>query len=307
MKISHSIKRITLLLIIILASNALQAKKSTQYPLILVHGTFGFNSIQNIDYFYKIPNKLRKEGFKVFIAEVSALNSNEIRGEQLLQQVEEIIAITNSNKVNLIGHSQGSPTSRYVAGVAPHLVASVTSIGGVNMGSPVANDIFNIIANKPVQLSSTFLLTLEQLGFIINSDNGLNQDSIAALNSITIEGATKFNRQFPDGITDDCNLNSTPLINGIYYFSWSGNKIRTNFLDITDFLFSFTQNSFTDNINHDGLVSTCSSHLGLVIRDDYPFNHFDQINQFIGLVNFRSVKPISIYLQHASRLKRLGL
>jgi pimeloyl-ACP methyl ester carboxylesterase len=32
-------------------------------------------------------------------------NSTEVRGEQLAQQVEEIIAITGKPKVNLIGHS----------------------------------------------------------------------------------------------------------------------------------------------------------------------------------------------------------
>ena len=33
------------------------------------------------------------------------MNSTEIRGEQTLQQVEEILAITGKAKVNLIGHS----------------------------------------------------------------------------------------------------------------------------------------------------------------------------------------------------------
>ena len=40
-------------------------------------------------------------------ASFSPFNSNEVRGEQLAQQVEEIIAITGQSKVNLIGHSQG--------------------------------------------------------------------------------------------------------------------------------------------------------------------------------------------------------
>ncbi|VEB43459.1 Lactonizing lipase precursor [Chromobacterium violaceum] len=66
------------------------------------------------------------------MAEVSATGSNETRGEQLLQQVRRILAITGAQKVNLIGHSQGAPTARYVAGVRPDLVASVTTVGGVN-------------------------------------------------------------------------------------------------------------------------------------------------------------------------------
>ncbi|MCV5343391.1 alpha/beta fold hydrolase, partial [Escherichia coli] len=73
------------------------------------------------------------------VAQVSATNSSEVRGEQLLAQVETLLAAIGAEKVNLIGHSHGGPTTRYVASVRPDLVASVTSIGGVNKGSKVAD------------------------------------------------------------------------------------------------------------------------------------------------------------------------
>jgi Predicted acetyltransferases and hydrolases with the alpha/beta hydrolase fold len=41
--------------------------------------------------------------------------------------------------VNLIGHSHGGPTARYIAGVRPDLVASVSTVAGTNDGSPVAD------------------------------------------------------------------------------------------------------------------------------------------------------------------------
>ena len=53
------------------------------------------------------------------MAQVSATQSSELRGEQLLRQVQQVIAITGAEKVNLIGHSHGGPTIRYVASVAP--------------------------------------------------------------------------------------------------------------------------------------------------------------------------------------------
>ena len=59
--------------------------------------------------------------------------------------------------------------------------------------------------------------------------------------------------------------------------------------------------------NNDGLVSSCSSRLGMVIRDDYAMNHADEINQSVGIVNLLEVNPISIYRQHANRLQGLGL
>ncbi len=111
----------------------------TKYPIVLVHGLFGFDSLAGIDYFYGIPQALTKSGATVYVAQISATNSTELRGEQLLTQVQEVLAVTGAPKVNLIGHSHGGPTARYVASVAPELVASVTSIGGVNKGSRVAD------------------------------------------------------------------------------------------------------------------------------------------------------------------------
>ena len=46
----------------------------TKYPIVLVHGLFGFDNIGPVEYFYGIPSALR--------------------GEQLLTQVKQILAAT---------------------------------------------------------------------------------------------------------------------------------------------------------------------------------------------------------------------
>ena len=102
----------------------------TRYPIVLVHGLFGFDSALGIDYFYGIPDALRRDGARVYVAQVSAANSTEVRGEQLLKQVNQILALTGASKVNLVGHSHGGPTARYVAGVAPGKVAPMCQSGG---------------------------------------------------------------------------------------------------------------------------------------------------------------------------------
>ena len=111
---------------------------ATRHPIVLVHGLFGFDSVLGIDYFYGIPDALRQSGAKVYVAQVSAANSTEVRGEQLLAQVKTSRPCRGPAN-NLIGHSHGGPTIRYVAGVAPQLRASATSVAGVNRGSRVAD------------------------------------------------------------------------------------------------------------------------------------------------------------------------
>lgn len=101
----------------------------TRYPLVLVHGLMGFDDILGLDYFYQIPADLSKNGATVLVAKVSAVNDNDVRGEQLLKQLKEWQAAKGYTKFNLIGHSQGGPTARYAAGIAPGLIASVTTVG----------------------------------------------------------------------------------------------------------------------------------------------------------------------------------
>ncbi|OGA95369.1 MAG: lipase, partial [Burkholderiales bacterium RIFCSPHIGHO2_12_63_9] len=179
----------------------------TRYPIVLVHGIFGFDSALGVDYFYGIPSALRSDGAKVYVAQVSAANSHEVRGEQLLAQVKNILAVTGASKVNLVGHSQGSPTSRYVSGVAPHLVASVTSVGGVNRGSRVADIVRGVapVGSVSETLANSTALALTSLINVLSGGTSLQQLPTAALDSLSTAGSAKFNQRFPAGVpTSGC-------------------------------------------------------------------------------------------------------
>ncbi|MEN8389604.1 hypothetical protein ABFP25_00265 [Acinetobacter indicus] len=67
---------------------------------------------------------------------MSPFNSREVRGEQYLAQLQEVMAITGVKKVKLIGHSHGAHAVRYATGVIPNQVASVLTVGGANQGVP---------------------------------------------------------------------------------------------------------------------------------------------------------------------------
>jgi len=281
----------------------------TQYPLVLAHGIMGFSSVAGVEYFYGIAPDLTSNGAKVFDTQVSSLDSSYVRGEQLRTQVQIIRAITGAAKVNLIGHSQGAMDSRYVAGVIPSQIASVTSVGGVNAGTPVADAAAKafglpVIGSVIGSASSTLLNAIFSL---VGAASGqpYSQNLKAALNQLTTSSAVTFNAQFPAGVpTTACGQGVQKASNGVSYFSWGGTSPLTNILDPLDYL--FTPTSFIIPGPSDGMVPKCSQHLGTVLRDDYSQNHGDEVNQVLGLVNIFAASPVTIYRGQANRLKNLG-
>lgn len=94
-------------LLLLLAGTGLTAQADTvyaktRYPVVLVHGMSGFDSILGVDYFYRIPADLRANGAVVLVAEVSQFNDNHVRGEQLLKQMKQWAAAKGYKKFNLI-------------------------------------------------------------------------------------------------------------------------------------------------------------------------------------------------------------
>ncbi|EGU45735.1 esterase/lipase family protein [Vibrio splendidus] len=294
----------------------------TQYPIVLVHGFLGFDDIQGYDYFYQIAQTLRKDGAKVFTAQVSSANTTEVRGEQLLKLVKQYLARTGAKKVNLVGHSHGGPTSRYVASVAPEIVASVTSIGGVNKGSKFA-DLFYTVAPDGTLVNSAganIIGYLSKITQYLSSGSTLPVDATGALKALTTHESLAFNKKYPEGVpTTECGQGApvvTTMVNNIdhdvYYYSWSGNRLLTSPKDalVDGPLKAVSLLAFGSSIlggeENDGMVGVCSTHLGKVINDSYRMNHVDEINQVLGHTALFLSVP-SIYRQHANRLKLQGL
>ena len=280
----------------------------TKYPIVLVPGLFGFDNIGPVEYFYGIPEALRSGGAQVFVSEVSAANSTEVRGEQLLAEVQQILAATGAAKVNLIGHSHGGPTARYVASVRPDLVASVTTVGGVNKGSPVADIILGVAPPNSLSRSAITSVTngLGELIEFLSGSPTLPQNSLAAAQSLSTAGSAAFDAAHPEGVPASACGQGAAQVNGVHYFSWSGAQPATNILDVSDPFLVLTSLAFAGSAN-DGLVGACSSHLGTVIRDNYGMNHLDEVNQTLGLVNIFETSPVTVFRQQANRLQGLGL
>ena len=308
-------KKLTLLLTLVLVLVPIQALSGTyaktKYPIVLVHGLFGFDDILFVDYFYKVPHKLTRNGAQVYIAEVAPANSTEVRGEQLLQYIDEVLALSGAEKVNIIGHSHGGPTARYAASVAPGKVASVSSVGGVNWGSAVADMLRNGLAEDSIQ-EGTVGLVVDAFANVIELASGSDPrdqptDAVEALNSLSTNGTLAFNRRYPEGMPSAYCRNDGKMLaeNGVHYFSWSGGRTYTNALDVVDPFLAITGLAF--NEPNDGLVSTCSSHLGKVLKDNYKMNHLDEVNQSFGITHWFETNPVDVFVRQANRLKSLGL
>lgn len=279
----------------------------TKYPIVLAHGAAGFDELFGVfEYWYGIPDALEDKGATVFVTSVSQLNATEVRGEQLIDQIETITAITGKAKVNLIGHSHGGLDARYVAATRPDLVASATSVATPHKGADLADYLAaNVEGGSFGQAVLSYFANAlgTVLGLLSGSSNP--QDAIAALDSLTSAGTAVFNASYPQGVPGSSCGEGASSVNGVRYYSWSGTGVLTNFLDLSDPALGLTSLFYGEA--NDGLVGRCSSHLGDVIRDNYFQNHLDEVNQILGLVSIFTSNPKTLFKNHANRLKNLGL
>ena len=279
----------------------------TKYPIVLAHGAAGFDSLFGVvDYWFGIESALEDGGARVFVTQVSPLNTPQVRGEALIDQIETITAITGKAKVNLIGHSQGGLDIRYVAAVRPDLVASVTSVGSPHLGADLAGFLVGNFANGGFgQVVLSFFGNA--LGTVIGLLSGTTNpnDAIAALQGLTPAAATAFNAAYPAGVPASRCGQGASVVAGIRFYSWSGTGVLTNVFDLGDPALGIAS-LFYDEAN-DGLVERCSSHLGQVLRDNYFMNHLDEVNQLLGLVSIFESNPKTVFRAHANRLKNAGL
>lgn len=301
-------RRLLTLLAVLLATTAFaDTYTKTKYPIVLVHGLLGFDSLLGIlDYFHGLPGELRSGGAQVFVVDVSQANSTTLRGEQLVAQLETLKALHGYEKFNLIGHSHGGPTARYAASVRPDLVASVTSVGSPHTGSAVADALAQGAPEGSPQraLLAGFVDALATfVGFLSGTANP--QDSVEALKSLSSAGAASFNALHPEGQPATRCGQGANLVKGVRYYSVGGTSALTNVLDASDPLLGAGSLFFSEA--NDGLVGRCSSHWGTVLRDDYGWNHLDEVNQLVGLRGLFSASPASVYRAQANRLKGLGL
>lgn len=271
---------------------------ATRYPVVLMHGLYGYDNVLGSDYFYGIVSDLKRNGAVVLVPQVSAVNSNEVRGEQLLKLLRQYKATYGYSKFNLIGHSQGGTTVRYIFDADRSLVASISSVGTPHGGTPVAD----------IGLASGGGVWTSPIGWLLGGITGnvSLQNATAALNSLSTGGARSFNSKHPAGAPTSTCGSGAATVSGVPFYSVGSTSVYTNALDVSDALLALTSVDFAGGAN-DGVVGRCSTHWGTVLKDNYKWNHLDQVNQANGLRGILSEDPVAFFRTHVNRLKNQGL
>jgi len=144
------------------------------------------------------------------------------------------------------------------------------------------------------------------LGFV-----RLPLDGPASLLALTSAGMTAFNARYPQGLPRCWGGEGAEEVDGVRYYSWSGilparDDAAAGF-DPGHALCRRLARCFVREAGqNDGLVGRFSSHLGKVIRSDYPFDHLDVINRCGGRRE-GAADPLGVYLEHLARLAEAGL
>ena len=262
----------------------------TRFPIVLAEGLFGFD-------FFNIPADLRAGGATVFTPLVNPFSDSVTRGQQLLDQIDDILATSGAQKVNLFGHSQGGLDARFILATRPEVLASISQFGSPNLGSPVADNL--------LPFDDGTLSFLGSLVGIFSGNTPTPADFRVALQALSTPGMAQFNQMFPAGLPSSMCGQGASSASGVALFSFAGNTASTNAGDITDLALGLLATNFPAGTVNDGLVGVCSAHFGMVVQDNLTANHLDLVNQFNGAVGASSA--ITLYRTHAALIKGMGL
>lgn len=264
------------------------------YPIVLAHGFFGFADLVGIvEYWYGIPAELELAGeTQVFVTEVDPFNGSDMRGGELITQIETILATTGHDKVNLIGHSQGGLDARVVAHERPDLVASATTLAAPHQGSEIAD----LVETLPDDVLELLLPVLTDFLGIVYDQDTAKSDVLAALDLFSEDGIAAFNAEYTDSpgvpyysimgrsdrtlATEECAATDRPS----FITKWDEERdpidpmlaVMEGTLDDGDPLWNWGNEH-----PNDGLVRVESSKWGRFLGC-IPADHLDEVGQLFG-------------------------
>lgn len=219
----------------------------TRYPILMVHGVF-FRDFKYFNYWGRIPKELENHGAVIYYGNHQSAASVADSGRELACRIEEIVAETGCEKVNIIAHSKGGLDSRYAVSCLgmDKYVASLTTINTPHRGCIFADYLLDKIPEAAKdKVAESYNSALKVLG-------DETPDFMAAVTDLTASACKEFNRKVLD----------RP---GIYYQS-VGSKLNVASGGRFPLNFSHQLVKYFDGPN-DGLVAESSFLWG----EDYTF------------------------------------
>jgi len=262
------------------------------YPIVLAHGFFGFDDFAGagfLTYYYDVRENLEADGEAlVFATEVDPFNDSTTRGAELVERIEEILAMTGHAKVNIIGHSQGGLDARVVAHDRPDLVSSITTVATPHRGSKISDVVLGIVADG--RLRGLVDELVQVIGAPIWDAAGEETSVTTALGQFSTEGAATFNASYPDridvayySITGVTALNWGTACRGADAPPWIARYADDR--DTVDPLLAISEaildGGLADPFPNDGLVRVVDARWGRFLGC-VPADHLDEIGQLFG-------------------------
>jgi triacylglycerol lipase len=140
-----------------------------RHPIVIVAGTYASGPIADVAY-GPLATRLRNDGYPVHIFDLPNLGFDDIAvtSNVLRQVVDNVLASTGSDKVDLIGHSQGGLVARHYVKYrgGDTTVDSLISLGSPHYGTIEANiasfllgfgSCFGVISCQQMAIGSAFL------------------------------------------------------------------------------------------------------------------------------------------------------
>jgi triacylglycerol lipase len=179
----------------------------TQFPIILAHG---FNtSTTNFWRFNDVDIALANDGHEVILGSVPPFDTPQVRAGFLADQVDQLLADTGAEKVNLVCFSMGGIDCRFL--VSPNgldygsKVASLTTLSSPHRGTFVADVATKVLPGTDHSAAIDALATMFGKTFSEVADDS---HVVAALQSMSEAAMVDFNAQIVDA-------------DGVFYQSWA--------------------------------------------------------------------------------------
>ncbi|MCP4130942.1 MAG: alpha/beta fold hydrolase [bacterium] len=302
-----------------------QESLNLNYPIILVHGWAGADKYVGIaDYFHNIKPTLEQEGADVYAADLDSFNvdfdpgtynstnkyyrgETPARSDQLRSFILYVLSVTKAQKVNIIAHSQGGITARYVISnmTAPDgspmysKAASLVMISSPNRGTYFSNLIIGLSTNSGLSKWASDLLLNSIWGELVCGDNESN--FLAPAFAMSKEYMTEvFNPNTPD-ITPALDMvNGT----GVRYFSYAGKAFGPT---INLPLYPVWLIIKRHNGENDGIVPVESAKWGTwmgTVTGMFGVDHWMEQNQVMGITP--GFDGEGFYLEIARMLEQNG-